>query len=61
MEANDFADNDEDYIKKLFQLNENLELVDGINKEGEEIDYERSDDTEEEYEEEGSNIADDFI
>lgn len=35
-------------------------MVDGINREGEEVDYERSDDTEEE-EEEGSNDVDDFV
>ena len=42
---------------------ENLELVDGINRDGEEVDYCRSDDTEEEddEEEEGSNNVDDFI
>ena len=35
-------------------------MVDGINREGEEVDYERSDDTEED-EEEGSNDVDDFV
>ena len=46
---------------------ENLELVDGVNREGDEVDFERSDDTEEEDDEdelesyEGSNDMTDFI